>query len=435
MDLQHVPNEAYVVGAALMDGATCARCAELDPSHFRHMGLGKVWGSCLRIYRGGDQPDPVMITDQIGRQYNQLVIDCAARVGTAENARYHMSQVIDQWLDRETRKRLEACLITKDFDGEARLAHALEELAALRLPHIREGRTLMQVIPSLASKLERVQSGDETPGLLTGIDGIDHKIGSMQFGVMYVIGARPSIGKSSLLATLARKVSAHHPVDYYTLEDTEEATASRLLAQTARVDLHDLVQGKLDQRDLDRSHVGMKELYEGIGENLLISDDIPTTLEQFVVVARANAEKRKTKLICVDYFQLFSDPSAGRVTRNEELTRVSQALKRIPAQTNSVLVVASQLSREAEKEPPQLHHLRDCGSLEQDAHAVWMLERRKDWVDTEGEIPAAICHVRKNKNGRVGSVPLYWEAPSVFFDTAAEDIVRRLQTQTRSKKS
>ena len=125
-------------------------------------------------------------------------------------------------------------------------------------------------------------------------------------------------------------------------------------------------------------------------------------------------------IIFVDYLQLLQLESASRTTtREQEVTKITQTLKRI-TNLNIPVVAAAQLNRKAEdSDKPTLAHLRESGSLEQEADAVCFLHHPNDELETSLEFIVA-----KNRDGALGECPLYYDKTTQKIQTGVKSTIK-----------
>lgn len=435
--------EVSVLGGILLNPARALGPARewLRPADFFHPAHAEVYTALLELDAAGRPLDVVTLADLLGPQLARMggvewLAGLTSSVPTVEHISYHARIVADHSLTRQVRSALSRCQAS-EAEGENLLQESLSELGLIQLPQLSRGETLRDGMHATLSAVEKL-AGSEMLGLRTYLHDLDEQMAGLQPGVMTIVGARPQQGKSSLVALWAQNIAEHGgTVDYYSLEDTRRSLHLRMLAQRAQVDNRKLRGGNLTA--VEWAHVSQAaSALHRFGDKLTIWDDLPRDAGTFCVSVKQAALRRKTDLIVIDYIQLLTSPSerGAKQSRNDELTAISRDLKRIPKEIGCALVVCCQLSRETERDgSPQLHHLRDCGALEQDAHVVVMLDRARWLEDGDGKpIPACWAHVRKNKDGGTGTVPLSWRGEYVLFGDADEETARMCWAAANAQK-
>jgi replicative DNA helicase len=256
-------------------------------------------------------------------------------------------------------------------------------------------------------------------GIPTGFADLDSLLGGLRPGRVYVLAARPSMGKSALAGQIAWH-AAHRweiPTVFFSLEMDQEQVAGRLLAAIA-----DIPNVRL------RPDVTLTdEEYKRVTSAAIGSQNVPwwtveangITVSRLRARARQEYQGRGARLFVVDYLGLLdsSDVSRSGQSREREVSAQSAALKALAGELNVPVLVLSQLNREAEgrsDKRPLLSDLRESGSIEQDADVVMLLYRHgyysRDTTDRSAELDVA-----KNRSGPTGKVRLSWDASRLRF--------------------
>jgi replicative DNA helicase len=265
--------------------------------------------------------------------------------------------------------------------------------------------------------------GQRITGVETGFVDLDNLTSGFQPGELIIIAARPSLGKTALALNIAAYAATQGKVvGVFSLEMSKESLVTRLLCSEARVDSHKLRGGRLSRDDWGRIPRAMGRLAEAP----LYIEDTPglSVLQIRAKARRLKAEKQdKLDLVIVDYLQLAT--GHGRFeNRTQEVSYISRQLKGIAKELRIPVVALSQLSRAPEQHgsgPPQLWHLRESGSIEQDADVVIFIYRERRQDDGEGEAdPYEGVETRliisKQRNGPTGEVRVVFQKPWVRFE-------------------
>ena len=272
--------------------------------------------------------------------------------------------------------------------------------------------------------------GSDMP-IMSGFADLDETLGGIQRSDMVILGARPSVGKSTLALNMAvNAAKAGQVVAIYSLEMTGDQLAMRAVAGEASIDSHRLRLGLYTERDEHRIMNTIGEL----SELPVYVDDTPyQSMVEIRGKARRLALDQGVDLIIVDYLQLVQGRYRGPgVNRVQEITEISRDLKVMAKELEAAVVACSQMSRMVENRPshrPQLSDLRDSGSIEQDADVV-MFIHREDLYKSETEwaqehpgqpYPRGIAEIiiAKHRNGPTGSVLLEFRDNLVRFDSVA----------------
>jgi replicative DNA helicase len=238
-------------------------------------------------------------------------------------------------------------------------------------------------------------------------------LAGLQRSDLFILAARPSMGKTAFVLNLAHKVAvkAKEPVLIFSLEMSKEQLVDRLLAMESGVDAWALRTGNLTDTDFERIGEAMGTLSEA---QIYIDDTPGITVSDLRTKARREAHHHPLGLVIVDYLQLMSGGSrfASQSNRVQEISEISRGLKGVARELNVPLIALSQLSRSVESRTPQipqLSDLRESGSIEQDADIVAFLYR-EDYYNPETERKNIMdVLIKKHRNGPVGGVELYFD--------------------------
>ena len=223
-------------------------------------------------------------------------------------------------------------------------------------------------------------------------------------GNLFIIGGRPSAGKTALSLQMACEQSRlGFRVCYFSLETDPDTLTARVIANRLAVPLADVKNKSVPQSDLD----GLAELHK-------LPLFIRSASSKGVGWVKAQAQRMQAQVVFIDYLQLLRQ--AGAKDRYTAVTQLSMDLHEL-AQTTGILVVAlAQLNRNAEHAAPSTADLRESGQVEQDADAILLLS-------SDGERYQAI--LAKNKEGRVGEVPLTFDKTRQRFLAVTSELERR----------
>jgi replicative DNA helicase len=262
-------------------------------------------------------------------------------------------------------------------------------------------------------------------GISTGFLKLDEMTGGMHPGDLFILAARPSMGKTAFALNIAQHVSLRNKqtVAIFSLEMSKESLLTRMLCASARVDSQRFRMGYLSPDERRKLNHSLMELAEA---PLYIDDTAGLHLmDMHAKLRRLKQERGSLSMVVVDYLQLMS--SRGRVeNRNQEVSALSRGLKLMAKELNVPMIVLSQLSRAVETRQgdhrPVLSDLRESGSIEQDADVVGFIFREevynRDREDLKG---LAELIVAKQRNGPVGTVNLVFLHSQTKFENRAED--------------
>lgn len=264
-----------------------------------------------------------------------------------------------------------------------------------------------------------------------GFDLFDQLMGGgLQRSDLIILAARPSLGKSTLAFNMAAEAAKQgNSVGIFSLEMSSSQIGNRLISSESNVDSHRLRLQLYSEEEERR-------IFDAIGNlsdlNIYIDDTPIQTIVEMRSKARRLQAERGLDLVIVDYLQLIGGTGGRSANRVQEMGEISRSLKGMARDLNVPVLACSQLSRAIEQRPdhrPMLSDLRESGSIEQDADVVAFIHREDRYIDAEAwekrnptsEYPANIADliVSKHRNGRTGSIKLYFQERFVKFENLA----------------
>lgn len=431
--------EAALIGCVLIEGMVRPDvAAKVTPAMFSYESFSIAYSIMSRLSQDGASIDLVILKAEIDRTMGASgeLLDfygIARCVDQAPNPESVMSYANDV---REFYLRREMAYYSIDLARSAQegtvldLLPKIETMATFLADGCKNGHAV-EWYELIRAAIDRVRTGDVVKGVPTGFLDLDAMLGGgLRPGEMFVIGARPSVGKSALALNIAENMAAgggplgprSHPipVGFFSLEMSRESIAERALSRWSGVAHEKIREGAPELADTIADHAkAMRDAeihVEASGKG-----DIATIR----AMAKKMVKDHGVRCIFIDYLQLVSVPSASRQGRYAEVTQVSQQLKRIALSENVPIVVLSQLNRQVENRTkkdkvPSMKDLRDSGAIEQDADIVGLLHRPGYYSARDrNECGEADLIVAKQRNGPTGTVKLAWDPRVVSFSSCA----------------
>ena len=297
----------------------------------------------------------------------------------------------------------------KDESAADYITRAEEEIFALAQKRkTTEFSLLSEVIIEVKEKTERNRNkkGGIT-GLRTGYDNLDRITAGLQPEELIILAARPSMGKSAMAMNLAINVSKLNKegragVAIFSLEMSNEQLAARMLSSEANVENNKIKTGSLSAAEWQHLEGGIQTLSL---LNIAFDDSSAVTVADIRAKCRKLKQEDKLDFVVIDYLQLIKgDARSGN--RQEEVAKISRALKQMARELHVPVLALSQLSRDVEKREdkrPVLADLRESGSIEQDADIVMFLYRGDYYIhDVEKKTGDVELSIAKNRQGIAG---------------------------------
>ncbi len=434
--------EEAVVGSLLIDGDCFVRISSLvKPQDFYRERNQVCFAAASALFERNEVIDQVTLARELDR-INQLeavggmaylshLVSVTPTSAHSEHYAYLVARTSTMRTLIDAASRISAMGYEDTADVDATLRQAEDILFGVRSGQAERGFIPLRQIYDQYLE-ERATIVDPTldggPPLVTGFNDIDELLGGLQRSDLIILGARPAMGKSSLMLNMSLSAAqAGATVGVFSLEMSREQLALRILAADAEIDSHRLRLGLYTEAEEQR-------IIDSIGrlsELPVYIDDTPLqAMAEMRAKARRLSIERGLDLLVADYLQLIQGRGRGRDNRVQEISEISRELKGIARDLNIALIACSQLSRGVEQRAehrPQLSDLRDSGSIEQDADVV-MFIHREDMYHTEEEweqhfpgrqYPRNLAEiiVSKHRNGPTGSVSLYFRDNLVRFES------------------
>lgn len=307
------------------------------------------------------------------------------------------------------------------------------ELAEMAVRYDTQGKTgLRPVRQAIKASVEYVESlfdEDEADSsmLKTGFVDLDAMIGGLEPGRLYVIAARPAMGKTGLLLNIVEHISCGTqgaPTGVFSLEMSNLHLGLRLLFSRARVSASRM------RATRHLSEVEWLRLIQAAGQlgAAPIYCDDPSTLSARELWSRAKAWRRRTgtdrqAMLAVDYLQLVKG-FGGERGEQEIVAAVSRMLKRIAKSLSVPVLALAQVNRRVEDRAdkrPTMADIRNSGQIEQDADVIMTLYRDEVYNEQTPDKGIAELAVVKNRDGEIGVVRLKWFGAHTRFENLTTD--------------
>lgn len=256
------------------------------------------------------------------------------------------------------------------------------------------------------------------PGLMTGYRDLDEVTKGLQKSDFLIIGARPSVGKTSFALGLAYGITSEDPEAcgaIFSLEMNQDQLLDRLTAMECGVPTDRLRAGDLTTDEAERVAGAFSKLRE---RHIHVDDNGFTSVDKMrMKLLQLRRRWGRLDFVIIDYIQLMIS-GKGKENRVQEVSDISRSLKQLARELNIPIIGLSQLSRALEARQikvPMLSDLRESGSLEQDADIVIFLYREELYDPETDRKGIAEIVIAKHRNGPVGTVELRFDTATTRF--------------------
>jgi replicative DNA helicase len=332
------------------------------------------------------------------------------------------------------RRMIEACgeITSNAYEGvenvEDFLDQAEQKVFAVSDSEVnRSFMSMTDILPEMISQIEeRMNRKSDVTGVPTGFTDLDKLTSGFQPGQLIIIAARPAMGKTSLVLSMAINSALKYDrvVAIFSLEMSKEELALKLVSSVARIDSKRLKVGKLIGNDTDKLFKAAQQLNN---PRIQVDDSgVLTILDIRAKCRRLQAMQKRLDLVIVDYLQLMKGTSrvGGDGSREREISEISRGLKQLAKELKVPVIALSQLSRQVESRQdkrPMLSDLRESGAIEQDADIVAFVYRDDYYNEASEKKGIAEIIIGKHRAGETRTVELAWIGEYTLFENLTYD--------------
>lgn len=389
-----------------------------------------LFKAILEIDESGQSVDLVTMTNKL-RKENLLEkaggVFYLGQIAAAPSTVYNVKQYAKIVQEKSTMRqliRISDGIRNRCFDDAEPVESILDdaERLVLDISKQRQRNDVTRVDEIVPTNLEKIEEAakqeDEITGIPSGFIDLDHMTNGWQRSDLIILAARPAMGKTALCLNMAANaaIDYHYPVAIFSLEMSKEQLVMRMLAAAARIDQKRLRTGQLNA---DEWGAFMQKIGPLTSAPIYIDDTPAITIRELRAKARRlQSREGDLGLILVDYLQLMGG-SGNSENRQQEVSEISRSLKALARELNVPIIALSQLSRTVEQtkdKRPQLSHLRESGSLEQDADIVLFIHREEYYNEDTDRRGIADVIIAKHRNGPTGTVELAFQNELTRFD-------------------
>ena len=421
--------EEKLIGILLTDTRRISQVSSIiDPYDFFDRGLRTIYNTILIMNKDNKPVDIVTVSEQL--KFNQELDIAGGRERITELA-YEAGSSIDykQYCKilvkyGKKRKLLNIsdkiqCMLSDGVDVDDVTKVVIDETN--KLIFNKTSTNLSSLISGLDDTLEEIDavlsSETGTFGLSTGFTSLDKTISGLCKSKLYILAARPRVGKSSLAQQIAEYVAQKHNVLFQSLEMKSSQYTKRSIFRRAGLNTDILTKGLIDKDTaLGKAVIASTEL-----ENLIIFiDDNPdctlSTIEKNILMVKE--QKGSCDLIVIDYAQLMSSDDKKETDHFRIASKNSMGLKKLANKYDVPILLLAQLSRAVDMrmdKRPLLSDLKDTGSYEQDADVVMFLNREEIYNPTPLNKGKAELIIAKNRDGQTKIINMCFNGSATEF--------------------
>ncbi len=452
---QAIDIEEAVLGTLLIEQEAIADVMDdLNADCFYKESNRKIFKAMSSLAASHDPVDTYTVANELAKKGELEEIGGASylsslslKIGAAAHLDYHIKVLLQKFIQREMISisiGMQKDALNDEMPVDDLLNTTQQKLFNLSDKNMkRDTQVAQDVINEVIEDLQEVQNRtDGLSGVASGYTGIDSYTLGWQPSDLVIIAARPSMGKTAFVLTMARNMAVeyHTPVAFFSLEMSSKQLMKRLMISETGLVSEKIKGGvKMTMEDWDVLNQRIGKL----SSSPLYIDDTPSlSIYEFRSKARKLVATHGVKAIIIDYLQLMVGPPELKGMREQEVSAISRSLKAIAKDLQVPIIALSQLSRAVETRGgakiPQLSDLRESGAIEQDADIVMFIHRPGYYgVEDPAQKDIANIIIAKHRNGAVGEVEMKFRNSEVRFvdstDAALENVETYMQlTESRA---
>ncbi len=452
IDLGKLPPQApeleeAVLGAIMLEKDAILEVIDLlKPESFYKEEHQKIFQAIIDLTSANKAIDLLTVTEEL-RKKKQIeevggpvyITQLTSRVASAAHVEYHARIVAQKHIQREL-IRVSSEIQTRAFDEGTDVDDLLDfsesELFNIAQGNIKKESQKVNVLirEAIQQMEEASKRADSLIGIPSGFIKLDRMTNGWQNSDLVIIAARPSMGKTAFVLSMARTIAVEHnrSVAIFSLEMASLQLVNRLIVAETELPSNRIRNGKLADFEWEQLDYKIKKLVDAP----IFIDDTPA-ISIFELRAKARRLKRQhnMEILIIDYLQLMTGTADTRGNREQEVSTISRALKGIAKELNIPVIALSQLNRSVEirsgTKRPQLSDLRESGAIEQDADMVIFIHRPEKYgllEDENGNSLRGLAEIilAKHRNGPIGDIFLKFKDEFAKFTELEESYLAPL---------
>ncbi len=431
---QAVDVEEAVLGALMLERDAYVTVADIiETKSFYKEEHQKIFDAIKKL-SGNEKPiDLLMVTQELkDREQLDLVggpgyiAQLTSRVASA-HIEFHARIIAQKFIQREL-IRVSSEIQSRSYDDTLDVDDLIDfsESALFQVAEGNIKKETLPIKPVLRDAIKQIEKArnrkDGLSGVPSGFTGLDRVTNGWQRTDLVIIAARPAMGKTAFVLSMARNMAVDHNqgVAVFSLEMSSLQLVNRLIAAETELGAEKIKTGKLEEYEWAQLNQRIKSLDNA---PLFIDDTPALSIFEFRAKCRRLKMQHDIKIIIVDYLQLMTAGTDSRGSREQEVSTISRSLKAIAKELDVPILALSQLNRSVESREgkrPQLSDLRESGAIEQDADIVTFIHRPEYFGITEDEsgnslLGVAEIIIAKHRNGATADVHLRFKKELAKF--------------------
>lgn len=400
-----------------------------------------IYGAMHELFASTKPVDLITVTDRLQKNGEleaaggvAYIAQLTNRVASSAHIEFHARIIAEKFIKRELIKVSSEIIrdaYDETFDVFDLLNKAESNLFQIAESNMtKQASTMQNIVGDAIAEIEKARNNpDGISGTPSGFHELDKITSGWQRSDMIVIAARPGMGKTALVLSMARNTAVDYNmgVAVFSLEMSAVQLVKRLIAGEARIDSEKLRKGNLADHEFQQLHSRITALSAA---PIFIDDTPAISIFDFRAKCRRLKAQHDIQLVIIDYLQLMSAKDGkGSGNREQEISNISRSIKEIAKELNIPIIALAQLSRSVEQrggdKKPILSDLRESGAIEQDADIVSFIYRPDYYgivKDDDGNSNHGIGEIiiAKHRNGKTDRVRLRFVPEYARFENLTQ---------------
>jgi replicative DNA helicase len=427
---QVIEMEEAVLGAMMIDKKGVDDVIDiLQPDAFYKDAHKHIFEAILQLFTETQPIDLLTVSSQLKKNGKLdlaggdfYLIQLTQKIASSAHIEFHSRIILQKFIQRSL-IRISSEIIEESYDETTDVFDLLDK-AESKLYEVTQGNikrsseTAQSLVLQAKKRIEEIAGKEGLSGIATGFEKLDQVTSGWQPSDLIIIAARPGMGKTAFVLSMARNVAIQfgHAVAVFSLEMASVQLITRLISSETGLSSEKLRTGKLEKHEWEQLSTKVKDLEKA---PLFIDDTPSLSIFDLRAKCRRLASQHGIKLIIIDYLQLMTAGGNGKGggNREQEISTISRNLKALAKELNVPVIALSQLSRAVEtrgsSKRPLLSDLRESGAIEQDADIVSFIYRPEyykieEWDDDEQSPTAGQAEfiIAKHRNGGLENIRL-----------------------------
>jgi replicative DNA helicase len=438
--------EQAVLGAIMVEPKADIPALEiLKPESFYSEKHQKIFKAIMDLSSNHIQIDALTVKEQLEKNGDLDFIGGAyylahliQKVGSSVHLEEHTKIVAEKYIKRKLIS-IANDIQKKAFDAASDIEQLLEfsekQIFDLAFENVSKApKAINQIIKEAKDHIEELSKKETTlSGVPSGFSSLDRITSGWQPSDLIIVAARPSMGKTAFVLSMARNMAVEHdvPVAIFSLEMSAQQLVTRLIISETELGSEKIRTGQLSPEEWQMLEEKTAALADA---KIYIDDTAGISLTELRAKCRNLKIQYDIQMIIIDYLQLMSGPTDSKANREQEVSQISRGLKAIAKELNVPVIALSQLNRSVEARPgkrPQMSDLRESGAIEQDADLVILIHRPEKYgiesiATDDGEIATkglAQIIIAKHRNGALTDVNLQFVDYLARFQEPLSEII------------